>query len=276
MRVLIAGCGYVGSALAARLAAAGDAVFGLRRRPSALPPGVVPLAADLTDAAALRALPGPFDAVVYAAAPDRRDEPAYRAVYADGVARLVDATEGARFLLVSSTSVYGQDDGSVVDETSPAEPTAFSGRIVLEGEARVLARAARPVVLRCGGIYGPGRARLLDAARAGRLALAPGATRYTNRIHRDDVAGALEHLLRLGEPEPLYLGVDAEPVSEAVVYRWLAERVGRPLAEAERAAGVPASVSGKRCSSRRLLASGYRLLFPTFREGYGKLADAGG
>jgi nucleoside-diphosphate-sugar epimerase len=277
VRVLIAGCGYVGSALAARLAAAGAEVFGLRRRAAALPPGVVPVAADLADPAALRALPGPFDAVVYAAAPDRREESAYRAVYADGVARLVEATAGARFVLVSSTTVYGQDDGAWVDETSLTEPSGFTGRIVLEGEACVLAGAALPLVLRCGGIYGPGRTRLLDAARAGSLTVSPAATRYTNRIHRDDVAGALAHLLRLAAPERLYLGVDAEPASEETVYRWLAARVGRPLPEpGPRDAGAVRSPSGKRCSSRRLLASGYRLLFPTFREGYGALADAGG
>jgi nucleoside-diphosphate-sugar epimerase len=236
---------------------------------------VTGVAADLADAAALRRLPGTFDAVVYAAAPDRRDEAAYRAVYADGVARLLDATAGARFVLVSSTSVYGQDDGSVVDETSPAEPRELTGRIVLEGARRVLAGAARPLALRCGGIYGPGRTRLLDAARAGRLAASPGTTRYTNRIHRDDAAGALAHLLGLVAPDSVYVGVDAEPASEATVYRWLAARVGRPLPEAAPGAGAPGPPSGKRCSSRRLLASGYRLLFPTFREGYGALADAG-
>ena len=276
MRVLIAGCGYVGSALAARLASAGDLVFGLRRRPAALPPGVVPIAADLADASALRTLPGPFDAVVYAAAPDRREEAAYRAVYQDGVARLVDATAGARFVLVSSTSVYGQDDGSEVDEKSPTEPASFNGRSVLAGEAHVLAGGVRPVVLRCAGIYGPGRTRLLDAARAGRLAVAPGTTRYTNRIHRDDVAGALEHLLRLGAPERVYVGADAEPATEEAVYRWLAARVGRPLPEPGDAAVSSAPASGKRCSSRRLLVSGYRLRFPSFREGYGALAGRGG
>jgi nucleoside-diphosphate-sugar epimerase len=276
VRVLIAGCGYVGGALAARLAAAGDEVVALRRRPASLPPGAVALAADLTDPAALRALPGPFDAVVYAAAPDRRDEAAYRAVYEDGVARLVEATAGARFALVSSTSVYAQDDGALVDESSPAEPASFTGRSVLAGETRVLEGAALPVVLRCGGIYGPGRTRLLDAARAGRLAVSPGTTRYTNRIHRDDVAGALEHLLRLAAPERLYVAVDAEPASEETVYRWLADLVGRPLRAPPEPGGPAPPASGKRCSSRRLRASGYRLLFPTFREGYGALARAGG
>ncbi|HEX2486050.1 MAG TPA: NAD-dependent epimerase/dehydratase family protein [Myxococcota bacterium] len=274
MRVLIAGCGYVGSVLAARLAAAGHEVTGLRRRPDGLPAGVVPFAADLADPRSLRALSGPFDAVVYAAAPDRRDEAAYRAVYVDGVAHVAAAAAGARFVLVSSTSVYGQDDGSEVDERSPTEPRELSGRLVLEGERRAREGAAGAVALRCGGIYGPGRTRLLDAARAGRLAASSTSVRWTNRIHRDDAAGALAHLLALPAPEPVYVGVDAEPAREDEVYRWLAARVGRPLPDARRADGER-PVRGKRCSSRRLLASGYRLSFPTFREGYGALVDAG-
>lgn len=276
MRVLIAGCGYVGCVLAERLVAAGDEVVGLRRSVAALPAGVAPFAADLADPASLRALPGRFDAVVYAAAPDRREEAAYRAVYVDGVARLADATAGARFALVSSTSVYGQDGGEVVDEDSPTEPAGWNGRSVLEGETRVLRGAARPLVLRCGGIYGPGRARMLEAARAGRLALPAGGPRYTNRIHRDDVAGALEHLLRLPAPEALYVGVDAEPAPEEAVHRFVADLVGRPLPPpGPGGPGPGAPASGKRCSSRRLLESGYRLRFPTFREGYAALARAG-
>jgi len=275
VRVLIAGCGYVGCALAERLTAAGASVVGLRREAGALPPGVEPFAADVRDAAALRRLPGPFDAVVYAAAPARREEEAYRAVYVEGVARVAEASGGARFVLVSSTSVYAQDDGSLVDETSPTEPASFAGRAVLAGEARARAGAVDAVALRCGGIYGPGRARLLQAAREGRLAAADGPPRYTNRIHRDDVAGALAHLLALPAPEAVYVGVDAEPADEAEVHRWLAARVGRPLPA--RAGAPPVGAArGKRCSSRRLLASGYRFLFPSFREGYGALADAGG
>jgi nucleoside-diphosphate-sugar epimerase len=274
VRVLIAGCGYVGSALAARLAARGHAVLGLRRRPGMLPAGVVPVEADLRDAPALAALHGPFDAVVYAAAPAGRDDAAYRAVYVEGISALLGALRCGRFLLTSSTSVYGQDDGEWVDEASPTQPESFRGRRVLEGEA--LARSLHPhaCALRLGGIYGPGRTRLLAAARSGLLATPAGPPRYTNRIHRDDAAGALAHLLGLPRLAPVYLGVDCEPAAEAELLRWLAERVGAPPPGS--AGAPPGEGRGKRCSNRLLLADGYRFRFPTFREGYGALAAGDG
>jgi nucleoside-diphosphate-sugar epimerase len=114
---------------------------------------------------------------------------------------------------------------------------------------------------------------LLAAARAGRLATRAGPPRYTNRIHRDDAAGALAHLLSLPRPAPVYVGVDCEPASEAELHRWLAARVGAPPPGSRDA---PEEGSGKRCSNRLLLASGYRFRFPTFREGYGALAGGDG
>lgn len=272
MRVLIAGCGYLGTALAERLLLQSHAVVALRRRVEGLPAGVVSVAADLGDRAALRALPGPFDAVVYAAAPDGREPAAYRSVYADGVEAVLASVACARFVLASSTSVYGQDGGEWVDETSRTEPAGFAGRSVLEGEALVRARHASGCAVRFGGLYGPGRTRLLDAARAGRLAYAASPRHYTNRIHRDDAAGALAHLLARPRVERVYVGVDSEPADEETLYRWLAARVGGPQPRAREAP----QGAGKRCSNRLLLASGYRLLFPTFREGYGALAGRAG
>jgi len=271
LRVLIAGCGYLGSALAARLAGEGHEVVALRRRPAALPPGVRPFAADLGDAASLRGLAGPFAAVVYAAAPGGRVEAAYRAVYETGVANLLAAVRCERFLLASSTSVYAQDAAEWVDERSPAEPRAFTGRTVLAGEALARERHPAACAVRLGGLYGPGRTRLLRAARTGGLAFQAAPPRYTNRIHRDDAAGAIAHLLGRPSLEPVYVGVDCEPAAEEPLQRWLAARVGG--APPRPRAGAPEG-AGKRCSNRLLLAAGYRFRFPTFREGYGALAAA--
>jgi nucleoside-diphosphate-sugar epimerase len=277
-RILIAGAGYVGSALAARLAADGHAVFGLRRRPAGLPAGVTPLAADLCDPASLRALPEALDAVVYTAAAGGGGEAAYRAAYVDGVRNLLDALAARphpprRFLFSSSTAVYGQTGGEWVDETSPTGPADFRGRVLLEGEALLAAGPIPASVLRFGGIYGPGRTRLLDAVRAGTVALAPGGPHYTNRIHRDDCAGALRHLLGLAAPAALYLGVDDEPADRAEVLRWLAARLGAPDPRVDPAAARDPGARGgnKRCSNARLHASGYRLAYPSFREGYSAL-----
>lgn len=288
MKVLIAGCGDLGTALGLELAAAGDTVFGLRRNPERLPDAIRPLAADLADPATLCDLP-PVDAVVYAAAAERSTEEAYRRAYVEGVRNLL-ASPGIQqhpprcFFFVSSTAVYAQDNGEWIDESSPAEATGFRGRLLLEGEALVRAAtsaATATTVLRLSGIYGPGRTRLIDLVRSGRATYPPGAGdrpgepgrgRYANRIHRDDAAGALAHLLRLPAPAPLYLGVDDAPVDLAEVLTFLAVELGAPPPRLEAATAVGAPDRGsKRCSNALLRASGYAFRFPTYREGYGAL-----
>jgi nucleoside-diphosphate-sugar epimerase len=114
---------------------------------------------------------------------------------------------------------------------------------------------------------------MLDQVRTGRAVYAPGRPRFTNRIHRDDCAGALHHLIRLPEPESLYLGVDGDPAEEATVMRWVAGSVGAPsprMARGPEAKSLRAR-SNKRCRNDRLLASGYRFEYPSFREGYAAL-----
>ena len=281
-RVLIAGCGYVGSALAARLVDEGCAVWGLRRQPEGLPPGVRPLAADLARPDTLRELPPELDAVVYAASAGGGGEAAYRSAYVEGVGNLLDALVAAgqaprRVVFTSSTGVYAQREGEWVDESSPTEPTGASGTALLEGERRFLDGPFPATVLRLGGIYGPGRDRLVRETRAGSAVCPGGAPRYSNRIHRDDCAGALHHLLDLPDPEPLYVGVDREPAELCTVLRWLAERLDRPPPPVSdnAPAGRMGRRSNKRCSSARLVASGYRFRFPTFREGFDSMIASG-
>lgn len=268
MRVLIAGCGYVGSVLASDLAARGDEVFGLRRDPSSLPSAVTPIAADLCAPDTLRRVPRDLDAVVYAVSADAREDSAYRRAYVEGVERLCAVVVPARFVFVSSASVYGQAGGEWVDEDSPTEPRAFSGRRVLEGE-RLARSAPGGVAIRFGGIYGPGRTRLRDSVADGRARWRP--QHFTNRIHRDDCAGALRHLLDLERPESLYVGVDREPCEEQAVLAWLAHRAGVEAPPPVEPGAETRGVGSKRCSSRRLVESGYGFRYPTFRDGYAAL-----
>ncbi len=274
MRVLVAGCGYVGGALAGLLAEAGHEVFGLRRNASAVPEGVTGVAADLSVSAALRealspVFAGGLDAIAYTAAADGRDEPAYRRAYVTGLANVIDAAAAAgmapRLLFTSSTSVHGQDSGEWVEETSPAEPASFRGAIMLEAEALVASHGGAGSALRLGGIYGPGRTRLLESVRRGE-AERPAAPHYTNRIHRDDAARALAHLLVLDALEGLYLGVDDEPAERGEVLTWLASRLGAPSPPT--ATSEAPRTSGKRCRNARLRATGFAFSYPTFREGY--------
>ncbi|MBI2903240.1 MAG: SDR family oxidoreductase [Candidatus Methylomirabilis oxyfera] len=272
--VLIAGCGYVGTAFGAGLASEGHVVWGLRRRPDALLPGIRPLAADLTVPRTLQALPRGLDFVFYTASADASDDDSYRAAYVDGLRNLLHALghqrqDLRRVFFTSSTGVYAQSTGTWVDETSPTEPAEFSGFRVLEGERLLLGSSFPSTVLRLGGIYGPGRTRLIERVRRGLATCPDGPPLYTNRIHRDDCAGALRHLMTLAEPASLYLGVDHEPAEQCEVLRWLARQLGVSPPRLEPPLGsTPRHQSNKRCSNAKLVASGYAFRYPGFRDGY--------
>jgi nucleoside-diphosphate-sugar epimerase len=275
-RVLIAGCGYTGRALGQRLLAAGYAVWGLSRKPHDFPPGLQPLAADLADLRSLAALPKSFDYVVYSASADAGADDAYRRAYVEGSANLIRHLEPSvvkRFFFISSTSVYGQDEGGWVDESSPTTPAHYSGQRTLEAEQVVHGSGLPSTVLRCSGIYGPGRDRLAALVRRGEpLSVSE---RFTNRIHRDDIAGFVLHLMEHGTSEPVLLVSDDEPTTQQQIVEYIAARLGVALP----ALSIDNVVSGarggnKRCDNRLLRATGYRLEYPTFREGYAALLTA--
>ncbi len=125
--------------------------------------------------------------------------------------------------------------------------------------------------MRFGGIYGPGRDRLIREVKAGASCVADPPV-YTNRIHRDDCAGVLRHLMSLRSPHVVYCGVDSEPAARCVVLDWLADRLGAP--PPARLPPDPSAARGKRVSNARLLESGYDFLYPSFREGYAQVLDA--
>ena len=282
-RVLIVGCGDLGIRAGRLLAESGRQVWGLRRRAEAIPSPIHGLGADLGSPEsleqALAPLDGDWDAVIYAVAADRFEDEAYRRAYVNGVENLLGVLERQgqsvrRFVYVSSTSVYAQSDGSQVNESSPTEPAGFGGRHLLNGEKKALDGASGSTVIRFGGIYGPGRERLLRMVKEGKAECYDEPPIWTNRMHVDDCARALAHLVELKTVAPIYLGVDDEPSRDGDVKRWLARRMG--VDEPPVAASGPSSTSrrmrsNKRCSNEALKATGFELLYPSFREGYGSL-----
>lgn len=282
-QVVIAGCGYVGNALAGMLLGEGHEVFGIRRDVSALAPGVRGIRGNVATPDQLGPAPSRVEYAVYAVSADEGTEKAYRSAYLDGLAGFLQwlADEGQRprrIVMVSSTSVYGQRRGEPIDERSPTHPTQFRGETLLASEGLVAASGIRSVIVRLGGIYGPGRTSLIDRARAGELSLRE-APHFTNRIHRDDAAGLIRHLLFHPDPAPLYLGVDDYSADEAEVYTWLAKELGAepPAAPDPESAPSPnrrREVGSKRCSNQRARESGYRFRYPTYRQGYGELIQA--
>jgi len=277
-RILIAGCGYVGEALGGLLLADGHDVWGLRRNPRSLRAGIKSIAADLAQPEDLRDLPGDLEVVFYLVSPNGSEDALYRRAYVDGlrglIAALHDQRQAPRLLFASSTAVYAQDDGGWVDESSEAAPEHWSGKRILEGEQLALQALPRATVIRFGGIYGPRRTRLIDAVRSGRAVYRATPPQYTNRIHRDDCAGALHHLMKLEDANSLYLAVDDDPAEERVVMLWLAGVMGSPAPRAADKEEASTRLRGnKRCRNARLVQSGYRFRYPTFREGYSAVLE---
>ena len=276
-RALIAGCGDIGGRLAARLLDEGWFVHGLRRDTRKLGAGVLPVAGDLQAASMPAEWPAqPLDYLVYCAAASTHDEAGYRAAYIEGLQHVLDWLKQAgqsprRILFVSSSSVYGQSTGEWVDETSPVEPTGFSGQLMLQAEQVAHASGLPATVVRLTGIYGPGRERFVSQVREGyRVARQP--PLYGNRIHADDAAGLLAFLLQAdlaGQPlQPCYIGVDDAPAALDEVVDWLRERLGVTRWSDTQSVRRTGS---KRCSNARARALGWAPQYPSYREGYGQL-----
>ena len=272
MNVLIAGCGDVGSVLATLLLKDGHSVHGLKRNVASLPAGVLPIQADLTNPETLGNLPENIDTLVFMPTPASRDKAGYESIFIEGWKNVWAGLKSkpARSLVVSSTAVYGESGGAIVNEDTPPEPTGFNGKVLLEME-RLAARCTDAVInVRISGIYGPGRERLIRLAATGGLEVQKDPPQYTNRIHRDDAAAALKHLMELAEPESLYVATDDSPASRYDVIKWLAEAQGRP---GPRVVNESSRPLGKRVDNKRIRNSGFELKYPDYRSGYGSVLE---
>jgi len=273
MRVLIAGCGDVGNVLAVSLMKGGHVVYGLKRDISSLPAGVEPVQADLTDPGTLADLPMDIDGLVFMPTPASRDPSGYRAIFIEGWKNLWAALKNtpARTLVVSSTAVFGESAGGIVDERTIPGPTGFNGKILLKMEQLAGSCTDKLVVVRISGIYGPGRERLIRQAATGGLQVQKTPPYFTNRIHRDDAAAVLKHLLFVDEPETLYIASDDLPAPRYEVVEWLARMQG---ADSPKGLISEHASRGKRVSNQRLKDSGFTLSYPDYRAGYGAVLSA--
>lgn len=264
--VLLVGCGDLGAAVGLALAERGHEVLALRRNADRVPAPLQGRSVDLTrEAPLLDDLAARYVVVALTARP--RTEEAYRATYVDGMGRALDALAAtghppARAVLVSSTAVHASDDRALQDESTPARPSDGPGRMLLAAEELFHERLPHGTVLRLSGLYGGSSTRLLDQVRDGRV---DDPHRWTNRIHREDAAAAVVHLLTMADPpQRLYLGTDDEPAQLGDVAAYLAERLGAPAPPA----ADPARGHGKRLSNARLRATGWTPRWPSYREGY--------
>ncbi|HTL66460.1 MAG TPA: NAD-dependent epimerase/dehydratase family protein [Lacunisphaera sp.] len=290
-RLVIFGCGYVGSALAQAALAAGARVEALTRNPDRAAAlrglGVASVAvADLASSAwhhEIRAAP---EFIVNCVSSGDGSAESYRRSYVDGMRSILAWAAGGdrpigTIVYTSSTSVYPQGGGVALDESAMADGATPNGRIIRESEMILeqapAAACARHFILRLAGIYGPGRHHLLDQLRTGPHVLPGSGDYHLNLVHRDDIVRAI--LACFAAPASLssriYHVADDAPARRGEVVAWLADRLGRAAPAFD---GSPGARRGGQPMPDRIISAarirrelGWRPHYPDFRTGFGEI-----
>lgn len=271
-RIAVLGAGYVGAACARAAAAAGHAVWAVRRSaPAAVgADGVHWIRGDAT-AGHVADLPASLDIVVLAVAP-RAGTDQYHDIYppaARGAVAIARASGAARLVYTSSTGVYGGRDGALVTETSSRAGGGDSAAALIEAEDAVLgAHGVDATVLRVAGIYGPGRDPRPRFRQAGSL---PERGEYwVNLAHRDDIVAAILHVPMFVDAPAVLNVSDGAFARAADVCRWLARDEGTDESTLVFGNDAPASRNNQRVSNAALVATGWVPQYASFREGFAR------
>ena len=282
-RLVVLGCGYIGSAVARSALRWGARVTALTRNAEVAAQlgsdGIETCVGDLADDSWHARMPAGPDYVLDCVSGGGGGLEAYRHSYVRGMRSMVAwaRARGAAGTAVytSSTSVYPQGAGAWVDETMATRGGSERAQVLQEAEDVLVEEKGawrRWFVLRLAGIYGPGRHSLIDQVRSG-VVTGRGEHRL-NLIHRDDAVAAILACFRApaGRGNEVYNVADDGPARKAEVVAWLAAQLSVPN---PRFTGEPAGTRGGLTPDRVIVNHklqtqlGWRAQYPTFREGYG-------
>jgi nucleoside-diphosphate-sugar epimerase len=212
--------------------------------------GITPALVDVTAAepgwANLFADAGVPETVFWGVGFDRTAGATHRDVHVDGLRRLLDALVAARpvgstprVILSSSTGVWGDEGGGMVDESTPTNPSREAGRVLIEAETLLAAHPAGPgTALRFAGLYGPDRLPRIADLKAG-LPIAADPDSWLNLVHIDDAAAVVCTVADAASPRGLYVVADGHPVRRRDWYGTLAKLTGSPEPHWDTAAPRP-------------------------------------
>lgn len=281
-KILIVGCGDLGSTIASNLKHEHQ-VIGLRRSIREASGGVQTIHADVTQPNTLTELSNLNpNIVIYCVSADAQTDASYQAQYVTGLKNVL-ATQFSNSALkhvffVSSTRVYGQKPGQsnqdILDETTPAIPNDFGGERLLEAEnlLKDMQRKSeqwKSTSMRLSGIYGNGRLYLVNMAKD--PARWPAENNWSNRINRDDAAGFIaflvEKVLNQQIIDDTYIVTDDVPTQQYEVLQWLASQQGVDTSSIK----IPPISGGKRLTNKRLRDTGFQLQYPSYQVGYSQL-----
>ncbi len=272
-KVLIIGYGDIGAALAKELIEAGHEVTVLRRTDAIDILGVKFIKADVSDINSLKSHCFAVDQVVYILSPSDGGVLAYKSVFEHGVRNVLtvfkEQCPQVAITFVSSTRVYGQDNGEWVDEESLTKPKEERGELLLRAENAFLAFNKQATIVRFSGIYGRS-SYFLDQIRLG-IAIQKTPPHYTNRIHRTDCIGVLAFIVNKKANKAgatgIYIGSDSDGATKWDVACYLAKSMNIPLPK-PLTLDVNAG-QNKRIRNKRLTELGYIFKYPSYQQGYG-------
>ncbi len=280
--LVIFGCGYVGSAVAREARARGLRVTALTRNEAKAiflrEAGLQVVVADLATNEWHQQV-DPAHLVLNAVSSGGGGAEGYRRSYVEGMKSIsawaMLGSPAETMVYTSSTSVYPQGGGVVVDETAATNEADERPRLLVAAENLVRAGDGmawrRSFVLRLAGIYGPGRTHFVEQVRLGEVAGVP--DHHLNLIHRDDIVSAIWACFNasLSQPSDTFNVVDDSSATRAEISAWLAQHLQ-----------VPAPRFTDRPASQRMIISPDRVIsnakikglltwqprHRTFREGY--------
>ena len=265
---LIVGCGYLGKRVAIKWREQGLSVAATTRSAEKAKElenlGLHPIICDVLNRHSLERLPE-SKVVLQSVAVDRQSGQSLRSVYVDGTINLLDVIQqrANRIFYISSTSVYGQSAGEIVNEKSPCNPTRENAQICLEAEQLIEASGVDSIIFRLSGIYGPNRllARMNQIKQA--LPVPGNPDAWLNLIHIEDAVSAIIAAGDSHLSNEIILVSDDCPVRRREYYFSLAKLLQAPPPQFDATRKDPKGERGhgKRCDNTKL----HQLLLDTLQ-----------
>ena len=279
--LLIFGCGYVGLELVRQSLELGWSVTAFTRNvktaKQAEQLGANSVIGTLQDSEWWNRISPDFDHVVNTVGAYAPTVEGYQKSYLMGMQSIVGWMEQAKFksknvVFTSSSSVYPQTDGRVVDEGSDNHGVSVRGQILLDAEKICLGISPqfseRNSVVRLSGLYGPGRHLLVDKIRQ-QQTLSGNPHRTLNLTHRDDAASAVLAVLQAGDHYKggIVNACDGQHATRGEIVRWVAEYLGVPVPKFE---GIEQDKGAHRRvdNSKIKNLAGWFPKYPNFQSGY--------
>ncbi|MGH6763611.1 MAG: NAD-dependent epimerase/dehydratase family protein [Phyllobacterium sp.] len=278
MRIFLFGAGYSARAFADAIANEAEFIGGTTRSAEKFAAlsgqGITPFLFDGEARDDVREALNGITHLVISVSPGREGDAVLKA-YGETIRKHMPALQWVGYL--STVGVYGNHDGAWVDEETPCKPVSARSVERVEAEqnwqALAQARGAPLAILRLSGIYGPGRNAFVNLTEGtARRLVKPG--QVFNRIHVDDIAGALRFLAIKGQGGAFNI-TDDEPSPPQDVVAFAAQLMGvepPPETPFETAELSPMARSfygeNKRVSNARIKDLGFSFRYPTYRDAF--------